>query len=101
MCLMTQWHPLFAQLLRPAVEAYFEVQTTVLVGDAPREADFVLLRRTRRETPPFRGLCPHLLPWSILAFNGPRVSPRRGDVELLIARALGTEGRLHEEPRKR
>ena len=25
---------------------YYEVQTTVPVGDAPREADFVLLRRT-------------------------------------------------------
>jgi hypothetical protein len=31
---MKQWHPVFAQLLRPLVEDYYEVQTTVPVGDA-------------------------------------------------------------------
>jgi hypothetical protein len=31
---MTQWHPIFAQLLRPAVEAYYEMETTFPVGDA-------------------------------------------------------------------
>src|SRR5260370_21894127 len=30
-----QWHPLFAQLLRPLVQDYYEVQTNVPVGDAP------------------------------------------------------------------
>src|SRR5258708_5512858 len=49
---MTQWHPIFAQLLRPAVEAYYEVETTFPVGDAPREADFVLLRWTKVALPP-------------------------------------------------
>jgi hypothetical protein len=43
---MTQWHPIFAALLRPAVEAYHDLQTTVPVGDAPPEADFLLSRRT-------------------------------------------------------
>ncbi len=57
---MQQWHPIFAQLLRPLLEAYYEVQTTVAVGDAPREADFVRLRRTAPTTPPFRGLWPNL-----------------------------------------
>jgi hypothetical protein len=52
---MTQWHPIFAQLLRPVVERYYEVLTTVPVGDAPREADFVLLCRTGQMLPPFRG----------------------------------------------
>jgi hypothetical protein len=51
-----QWHPLFAQLLRPMVEEYYEVQTNVPVGDVPREADLVLLRRTTATTPPFVGL---------------------------------------------
>src|SRR6266436_5924899 len=76
---MKQWHPVFAQLLRPAVEAYYDVQTTLPVGDAPREADFVLLRRTAQGTPPFRGLWRHLTTWNILEFKGPTVSPRRGD----------------------
>jgi hypothetical protein len=92
---MTQWHPLFAQLLRPAVEAYYEVQTTVAVGDAPREADFVLLRRTAQGPSPFRGLWRHLTAWNILEFKGPTVSPRSGDVELLVELGLGIDRRLH------
>lgn len=91
---MKQWHPVFAQLLRPAVEGYYEVQTTVPVGDAPREADFVLLRRTSQATPPFRGLWRHLTAWNILEFKGPSVSPRRGDVDLLIELGLGIDRRL-------
>ena len=50
-----QWHPIFAQLLRPLVQDYYEVQTDVPVGDAPREADLVLLRRTSEGPPPSRG----------------------------------------------
>src|SRR5437588_796104 len=91
---MKQWHPVFAQLLRPAVEAYYDVQTTLPVGDAPREADFVLLRRTTQGTPPFRGLWRHLTTWNIQEFKGPTVSPRRGDVELLVELGLGIDRRL-------
>src|SRR6266699_3294217 len=97
MACMTQWHPVFAQLLRPAVEAYYDVQTTLPVGDAPREADFVLLRRTAQATPPFQGLWRHLTTWNILEFKGPTVSPRYGDIELLIELGLGIDRRLHEE----
>ena len=42
-----QWHPVFAELLRPLVESHYQVETNVPVGNAPRQADFVLLRRTR------------------------------------------------------
>lgn len=91
---MKQWHPVFAQLLRPAVEGYYEVQTSVPVGDAPREADFILLRRTSRGAPPFRGLWRHLTSWNILEFKGPTVSPRRGDIELLVELGLGIDRRL-------
>jgi hypothetical protein len=99
---MTQWHPIFAQLLRPAVEAYYEVQTTVPVGDAPREADFVLLRRTAPSAPPFRGLWRHLTTWNILEFKGPSVVARRGDVDLLVELGLGIDRRLRAPgPRKK
>src|SRR5947209_19687238 len=91
---MTQWHPIFAQLLRPAVETHYEVQTTVPVGDAPREADFVLLRRTVSAAPPFRGLWRHLTTWNILEFKGPSVVPRCGDVDLLVELGLGIDRRL-------
>ncbi len=94
---MKQSHPIFAQLLRPAVEAYYDVQTTVPVGDAPREADFVLLRRTISAPPPFRGLWRHLSPWNIMEFKGPTVSPRRDNVELLVELGLGIDRRLREE----
>jgi hypothetical protein len=91
---MTQWHPIFAQLLRPAVETYYDVETTMPVGDAPREADFVLLRRTSQGAPPFRGLWRHLTVWNILEFKGRTISPRRGDIELLIELGLGIDRRL-------
>jgi hypothetical protein len=91
---MKQWHPLFAQLLRPVVEDYYELQTTVPVGDTPREADFVLLRRTSRTVPPFRGLWRHLTPWNVLELKGPTVAPRREDLELLVELGLGIERRL-------
>jgi hypothetical protein len=91
---MTQWHPVFARLLRPVVEKYYKVETTVAVGDAPREADFVLLRRTAQGTPPFRGLWKYLTSWNILEFKGPTVSARRSDVELLIELGLGIDRRL-------
>jgi hypothetical protein len=68
---MTQWHPIFARLLRPAVESHYQVETTMPVGDAPREADFVLLRRTGHGALPFRGLWRHLTAWNILEFKGP------------------------------
>jgi hypothetical protein len=91
---MIQWHPIFAQVLRPAVEAYYEVETGLPVGDVPREADFVLSRRTTSAVPPFRGLWRHLTPWNVLEFKGPTVSPRRGHIESLIELGLGIDRRL-------
>ena len=94
---MMQWHPIFAQLLRPVVEAYYDVQTTVPVGDKPREADFVLLRRILQSPPPFKGLWRHLTPWNVMEFKGRTVSPRRGDIERLIEVGLGIDRRLRAE----
>src|SRR5260370_16023292 len=94
---MKQWHLVFAQLLRPAVAAYYDVQTTMPVGDAPRETDFVLVRRTASARPPFSGLWRHLSIWNIMEFKGPTVSPRRGDVELLVELGLGIDRRLQAE----
>jgi hypothetical protein len=94
---MAQWHPIFARLLRPAIESFYDMQTTLPVGDAPREADFVLLRRTGRKTPPFKGLWRHLTPWNILEFKGPTVSPRPGDIELLVELGLGIDRRLRSQ----
>jgi hypothetical protein len=94
---MKQWHPVFAELLRPALEAYYEVQTNVPVGDAPREADLVVLRRTTQAPLPFRGLWRHLTSWNVLEFKGPTVTPRLGDIDLLIELGLGIDRRLHEQ----
>jgi len=93
----TQWHPLFAELLRPLVEGYYEVQTNVPVGDVPREADLVLLRRTSAKTLPFQGLWRHLTPWNILEYKGPSVSARFEHLDLLIELGLGIHRRLNEE----
>jgi hypothetical protein len=95
-----QWHPIFAKLLRPLVEEYFDIQVNVPVGDLPREADIVLLRRTSYGTLPFRGLWKNLTSWNIVEFKGPTVSARRGDLDLLIELGLGIHRRLNERRSK-
>jgi hypothetical protein len=89
------WHPIFAHLLRPLVEAYYEVQTDVPVGDLPRQADIVLLRR--KAPAPFVGIWGHLTPWNILEFKGPTVDARLRDLDLLLEVGLGIDRRLNEE----
>jgi hypothetical protein len=96
----TQWHPLFAHLLRPLVESHYEVHTNLTVGDAPREADLALLRRTA-DAPPFVGLWRRLSVWNVLEFKGPTESARVADLDLLIELGLGIDRRLNEERRKK
>jgi hypothetical protein len=92
-----QWHPLFAKLVRPLLEGYYEVQTNVPVGDAPRAADLVLVRRTSNRALPFRGLWKHLTAWNVLEYKGPTVSARVKDLPLLVELGLGIRRRLNEE----
>lgn len=92
-----QWHPIFAELLRPLLQDYFEVQTNVAVGDAPRQADILLLRRSSDAPTPFRGLWRHLTTWNILEFKGPSVSARHRDLALLVELGLGIDRRLNED----
>jgi hypothetical protein len=84
-----QWHPLFAELLRPLVQPHYEVRTNVPVGDVPREADIVLLRRINTRPPPFRGLWSHLTPWNVLELKGPNTSPRHKHLAGLVEVGLG------------
>jgi len=94
---MDQWHPLFVELLRPLVQGYYDVETNVPVGDLPREADIVLLRRTGTGHPPFQGLWRHLTAWNVLEFKGPTVRPRRQHLDLLVEIGLGVGRRLNQE----
>jgi hypothetical protein len=96
----TQWHPLFAKLLRPIVESHYELKTNVPVGDAPRSADLLLLQRTTAGPLPFRGLWTRLTTWNIVEFKGPTVSARIRDLDLLVELGLGIDRRLNEEPSK-
>ncbi len=98
---MKQWHPLFAEILRPWVEKYYDVETNVPVGDVPREADIVLLRRKSSQRPPFRGIWKALTLWNVLEFKGPSVTPRLRDLDLLVELGLGIDRRLNEERTRR
>jgi hypothetical protein len=95
-----QWHPLFARLLRPLLEEYYDVQTNVPVGDVPREADLVILRRTAAGHLPFRGLWQHLRPWNVMEYKGPSVSARLGHIDLLVELGLGIQRRLNSQRAK-
>src|SRR4051794_17041305 len=92
-----QWHPIFAKVLRPLVQEHYDVETNVPVGDAPRAADVVLLRRTGRRRPPFRGLWRFLTTWNVVEFKGRSVSARVRDLPLLVELGLGIARRLNEK----
>src|SRR3954453_1576585 len=94
---MIQWHPLFAHLLRFLVEDYYSVETNMPVGDLPREADIVLLRRTSATPPPFHGIWRHLTSWNVLEFKGPTDDPALRDLDLLVEVGLGIDRRLNEQ----
>jgi len=79
------------------VESHYQLETNMPVGDVPRQADLVLLRRTRAGQLPVAGLWRNLTPWNVLEFKGPSVSPRDEDLELLIELGLGIHRRLNDE----
>jgi hypothetical protein len=91
---MIQWHPLFAALLRPLLEAHFDVRTNVPVGDLPREADIVLVRRITAGPLPYTGLWRSLTSWNVQELKGPSVSARLDDLDALLEVGLGIERRL-------
>lgn len=93
-----QWHPFFAHVLRPLLQEYYDVQTDVPVGDLPREADIVLVRRTAPA--PFVGIWQHLTLWNILEFKGPTDTPALRDLDLLLEVGLGIDRRLNDEQRR-
>ena len=90
-----QWHPIFADLLRPLLQDYYDVLTEVPVGDVPREADLLLLRRTAPA--PFVGIWRHLTTWNVLEFKGPTDDPALRDLDLLLEVGLGIDRRLNED----
>jgi hypothetical protein len=92
-----QWHPVFAEMLRPLVESHFEVRTNVPVGEAPRIADILRLLRTRAGRLPFTGLLRNLTPWNVMEYKGPTVSPRTEHLHGLVEVGLGITRRLNEE----
>jgi hypothetical protein len=94
-----QWHPLFTRLLRPQLERYYEMRTEVPVGDLPRRADLVLLRRVGPEPMPFQGLWRYPPPWNALDFKGRTESARPAHLPLLIELGLGIARRLREDLR--
>ena len=93
----TYWHPIFTYLLRTLVEDHYEVQTNLPVGDLPREADIVLVRRTSDRPPPFRTLLHYLTTWNIIEFKGRSVSARFRDIDLLVELGLGVGRKLNED----
>jgi len=90
-----QWHPIFADLLRPLMQDYYEVLTEVPVGDLPREADLLLLRR--RAPAPFVSIWRHLTTWNVMEFKGPSDDPPCATLTCSWKSAYGIDRRLNEE----
>jgi hypothetical protein len=97
----TQWHPLFARLLRLLLEDFYQVDVEVPVSDLPRKGDLFVLRRTGSAEPPFTGLWLYLSEWNVLEFKGPTDSPQEADLDLLMHVGTGIGYRFNEERRQR
>jgi hypothetical protein len=97
----TQWHPVFAHLLKLALGDYYDVQTEVPVSELPRRGDILLIRRQERGVPPFQGLWSHLSDWNVVEFKGVGDDPEEDDLELLVHVGAGLTLRLNEERRTR
>ncbi len=95
-----QWHPIFAHLLRPMLESYYEVRTDQSVGDLPRRSDVVLLRKASAGAAPFTGLWSRLTAWNVLEYKGPTVSARLDELHDLVELGLGIHRRLNEQQAK-
>src|SRR5262249_20239813 len=66
------------------------------VGDLPRWADIVLLRRTGASAAPFQGLWRYLTAWDLLEDKGLTVKARLSGLHDLAGLGLGICPRLHE-----
>jgi hypothetical protein len=95
-----QWHPIYAALLRAVLEEHCEVQTKVTVGDVPREADIVVVRRSTSGPLPYTGMWRLLTPWNVVEFKGKTVSARLRDLDLLVELGLGVQRHLDKERAK-
>ncbi len=87
----TQWHPLFAHLLKLLFDPYYEVQTEVPVSDLPRRGDLLIIRRQAAAAGVFQGLWSHLTDWNVVEFKGPSDAPEEDDLELLVHVGTGFE----------
>jgi hypothetical protein len=97
----TQWHPLFAHLLRLQLEAYYQIHAEMPISELPRRGDIILIRREAKVSPPFNGLWAHLTEWNILEFKGPTDDAQEADLDLLLHVGTGIAFRLNEERRER
>lgn len=97
----TQWHPLFADLLRPVLGPYYDVQTEVPVSDLPRRGDFLIVRRQPDAEPPFEGVWRFLTEWNVVEFKGMTDDPEEDDLELLMHVGCGLAYKINEERRER
>lgn len=92
----TQWHPLFAELLKLLLGDYYDIQTEVPVSELPRRGDFLVVRRQAGPPPPFEALWGYLREWNVIEFKGMTDNAEIGDLELLVSVGTGLTVRLNE-----
>jgi hypothetical protein len=83
-------------LMKLSLGDYYDVDAEVSVGDLPRSADLVLIRREKAD-PPFSGLWMHLTEWNLFEFKAPTDHPDDDDLELLMHVGSGLRCRYNEE----
>jgi hypothetical protein len=97
----TQWHPLFAELLKLLLGDYYDVRPEVPVSEMPRRGDFLVVRRQDGPQPPFAALWSHLREWNVIEFKGLTDHAEIGDLELLVHVGTGLTVKINEERKAR
>jgi hypothetical protein len=97
----TQWHPMFASLLKALLRDYYTIDPEVSVSELPRRGDLLVVRKQDGPAPPFTGLWSWLRDWNVIEFKGMTDDANAADLELLVHVGTGLTYKTNEERRGR
>lgn len=91
----TQWHPLFAKLLKALLDVHYRIDVEVAVSELPRRGDFLVVKRLPGRSP-FAGVWGNLTDTNVIEFKGMSDAPDESDLDLFGHVALGLAHKHNE-----
>jgi hypothetical protein len=96
--MLTYWHTLHHELLLAQLGADYHLETDQPVGELPRRANTVLLRKPTPPTVRFNGVFSRLSLINVMEYNSPDEAATVDTLQHLIAVGTGMALRLRERP---